>query len=263
FCDGILYNKDMTVLIKYLMTKKTAEFIIPDSVISIGGSAFSVCTSLTSITIPDSVTSIGECAFYNCRSLTSITIPNSVTSIGKEAFRYCEKLESITIPDSIKSIGKSAFSDGTKIIVCKGNARIPFILNNKSCSYDYEQVLNKIIVSDINDCQQYFSRLSFRYKIAVAMSVISAYPHETYYSDYLKSSVKNVVRFLIDEENIESLYRFLDFGFVTENNIDSFISYAVEHTQNGGSAEPQLVLARYKNDNFGCQGADEIDKFML
>ena len=39
---------------------------------SIGESAFSNCTSLTSVTIPDSVTSIGGDAFYNCTSLTDV-----------------------------------------------------------------------------------------------------------------------------------------------------------------------------------------------
>ena len=86
---------------------------IPDSVTSIGDSAFSGCTGLTSITIPDSVTSIGDCAFYGCTGLTSITIPNSVTSIGDSAFYDCTGLTSITIPDSITSIGDAAFSGCT------------------------------------------------------------------------------------------------------------------------------------------------------
>ena len=46
-------------------------------------------------TIPNSVTSIGSSAFYNCSGLTSITIPNSVTSIGDQAFRGCSGLTSI------------------------------------------------------------------------------------------------------------------------------------------------------------------------
>ena len=83
--------------------------VIPDSVTSIGNSAFYSCDSLTSVTIPDSVTSIGERAFYECRSLMSVTIGDSVTSIGKYAFYNCTSLTSLIIPNSVKSIGKRAF----------------------------------------------------------------------------------------------------------------------------------------------------------
>ena len=37
--------------------------------------------------IPNSVTSIGSSAFSHCIGLTSVTIPNSVTNIGVSAFR--------------------------------------------------------------------------------------------------------------------------------------------------------------------------------
>ena len=53
---------------------------------SIENSAFSGCSSLTSIAIPDSVISIGEQAFADCESLASVTIPNSVTTISSTTF---------------------------------------------------------------------------------------------------------------------------------------------------------------------------------
>ena len=83
---------------------------IPDSVTSIGDSAFWYCDSLTSVTIPDSVTSIGDSAFWYCDSLTSVTIPDSVTSIGDYAFTGCDSLTSVMIPDSVTSIGYHAFA---------------------------------------------------------------------------------------------------------------------------------------------------------
>ena len=86
------------------------EYTIPDSVTSIGYSAFEGCDSLTSVTIPNSVTTIGERAFYDCRSLKSVTIPDSVTTIGEEVFCACISLKSVTIPDSVTMIGDAAFN---------------------------------------------------------------------------------------------------------------------------------------------------------
>ena len=85
------------------------KYDIPSWVTSIGGSAFSGCSFLTSISIPSSVTSIGGSAFRDCNSLTSINIPSSVTSIGGDAFSGCSSLTSINISSSVTSIGAEAF----------------------------------------------------------------------------------------------------------------------------------------------------------
>ncbi|WP_400233890.1 leucine-rich repeat domain-containing protein [Methanomethylophilus alvi] len=107
--DGVLFSKDMKMLVQCLAGKSDDSYIIPDSVTSIGGGAFSGCSSLVSVTIPDSVTSIGQSAFFGCFSLVSVTIPDSVTSIGQFAFYECSSLASVTIPDSVTSIGSDAF----------------------------------------------------------------------------------------------------------------------------------------------------------
>ena len=84
--------------------------VIPPSVTSIRGWAFSGCCNLTSITIPKSVTSIGDAVFQHCSNLTTITLPEGVTSIGYDAFSGCSSLTSATIPESVTSIGRCAFS---------------------------------------------------------------------------------------------------------------------------------------------------------
>ena len=107
--NGVLYNKDKTELLCCPAGNKRTAFSIPDSVTSIGDSAFAYCENLTSISIPDSVKSIGLYVFWYCTNLTSITIPDSVTSIERGTFEGCTSLTSVTIPDSITSIGREAF----------------------------------------------------------------------------------------------------------------------------------------------------------
>ncbi len=113
--DGVLFNKDQTILIQY-PCKKSGSYSIPQSVTAIGEAAFSYCTELTGITLPDGLTSIGDEAFYQCEGLAGITLPDSLTFIGYAAFYDCTRLTgSIVIPDGVTSIESSAFSNCTEL----------------------------------------------------------------------------------------------------------------------------------------------------
>ena len=75
------------------------SIILPDSLASIGGSAFIGCSPLQSIVPPPLITSVEEDTFSNCSSRESITMSSSVTYIGHHAFYGCSSLTSISIPD--------------------------------------------------------------------------------------------------------------------------------------------------------------------
>ncbi len=116
--DGILAIDDQAF---YGQTGLTG-IAIPDSVKTIGYSAFCECSSLKKITIGKNVKTIDPYAFYHCTSLAEITLPNSVKTIGEEAFSGCKNLKSATIGSGLGTIAEKLFQNCrnlTKLILCK------------------------------------------------------------------------------------------------------------------------------------------------
>lgn len=116
-----------------------SSVFIPATVRSIGDSAFSYCSALTTVTfaedsqlksigsnaflgseytyprfkeikIPDSVETIGNGAFYYCQKLEKITLPSALQTLSPVTFYGCDALFEVTFPTSLKTIGTGAFS---------------------------------------------------------------------------------------------------------------------------------------------------------
>lgn len=132
FCsnNGVLFNKDSTIIIQYPAGKVEKEYVIPNSVTTIGREAFCYNVNLNSIDIPDSVIEIWNAAFSNCSGLSSVIIPNSVCLIGDRAFRSCSGISSISIPNNVTSIGEGAFSDCSNLISIEIGNSLSFIGKN-------------------------------------------------------------------------------------------------------------------------------------
>ena len=142
--DGVLYNKDITTLIRcpekkqsitipstvttidksaFEQCKELTTISIPENVTTINDYAFAVCSSIGSFTIPSSIQRIAPYAFYNCVGLKSVYLSDSVNYIGNSAFAYCYSLASITIPNNVRNIERSTFTNCSKLNSIKlGNA---------------------------------------------------------------------------------------------------------------------------------------------
>ena len=100
--DGVLFNKDMTWILRYPAAKQGHVYTIPESVIGIEWSAFAY-SSLESIRIPESVKSIMPHAFSCCEHLLSINLPKNFQTVT-----------GIDTPiDKVDDIASDIFSDGT------------------------------------------------------------------------------------------------------------------------------------------------------
>lgn len=112
--EGVLYNKAKTTLIQCPPAGKTGEFLIPDSVIVIGFSAFCGCDGLTEVVFPSS-TAISGISFEEHTGLNRVDILSGVTEIGESAFEDCTGLRKIIIPDSVSEMGTYAFYGCTNL----------------------------------------------------------------------------------------------------------------------------------------------------
>lgn len=156
--DGVLYNKEVSLLLEYPILKETENFAIPDTVTRIADYAFDINFFMRTLYIPKSVKEVGTDQFGLLRQIEEYiveegselfmtdngallskdgktfyaypvlnkaeeyTIPNSVQNIEFRAFTEAWRLKKLYVPEGIQSIGMSAFENmnGTEIYLPEG-----------------------------------------------------------------------------------------------------------------------------------------------
>jgi len=93
--DGVLFNKDGTILIKYPCGKDTEDVAIPNNVQKIEDRAFKNCKYIRSVKVSENVKSIAGNAFWGCVNLEKVIMFPSVEKIEKSAFDNCPCLKEI------------------------------------------------------------------------------------------------------------------------------------------------------------------------
>ena len=106
--DGVLFNKDKTILYHYPNLKEGEKYIVPSTVATIDTMAFPNMY-LKELEMSDNVTRIELAAFYSMPALEKIQLSNSIKEIPHYAFMNSDVLETIVIPEGVESIGVGAF----------------------------------------------------------------------------------------------------------------------------------------------------------
>ena len=165
--NGVLYNKDKTLLI-FVPDRNVSDYVIPESVSTIGYGAFMNCTSLSAISIPYGVTSIESYAFSGCSRLKNVIISGSVTDIAWNAFDDCDYLVNFDISEDNPSYtgidGIIYNKDKTVIYNCatgkSGSIVIPYGVKKIEFGafYNCDKITDIIILKGITDiCDSAFT----------------------------------------------------------------------------------------------------------
>lgn len=138
--DGILYNYNKTMLVKYPSAKEGTIFTIPETVTSIDAYAMEDCTNIEELTISENVSSIGNRAFGYCYNLkvvnynaVSCSTPTSINLLttSNVPFRSCNMIEKVIIGDNVNSIPKYLFYNNSSIseVIISDNSNLELIEN--------------------------------------------------------------------------------------------------------------------------------------
>lgn len=107
--DGVLYNKNKTIIYRYPVYKTNKRYYAETKLEAIGDKAFYGC-EIEIVELYHGVKTIGNMAFYECAKLQEIELPDSLVLLGTKAFYGCKKLTSLQLSDEVTVIPYSAFS---------------------------------------------------------------------------------------------------------------------------------------------------------
>lgn len=140
--DGVLFNKDKSILISYPNAREESSYVVPDGVKEIGEYAFSF-SEIKQVKLPEGLEKVGEYAFYSSE-LYNIDLPSSLKEIGDYAFNsYLNNIKTVVVPANVEKIGDSSF-DCDVIAILNPDCEIEYIYSyimivgyNGSTAEDY------------------------------------------------------------------------------------------------------------------------------
>ena len=150
--NGIVFSKDGKEIVCYPAAKTGTSYTVPDTVTTIGMSAFANCSNLKSVNLPETIETIKASGFYGCKNLSKLIVPNGVTGIGQYAFVGCENLKVLSIPDSVTYIASAAFNNCNNLtIYCKSGSYAEKYAKEKNIPYEIIKLSNIEVIESADN----------------------------------------------------------------------------------------------------------------
>lgn len=124
--DGVLFNYDVTTLLKYPQAKVSLVYSVPSTVTKVNEKAFRNVLHIFKLNLSSSLTTIEDYAFSGCKNLSEINFNDKLEFIGFEAFRDCENVQKFILPKSIHTIEEGALRKMIRLV----ELTLPYIAND-------------------------------------------------------------------------------------------------------------------------------------
>lgn len=255
--NGILYNKDKTTLLFCPMNKNT-DITIPNGVTEIYDFAFSNC-SCSSLTLPESLVTIGNSAFMGARGLTQIIIPDNVTKIKSRAFVGCANIKNIIWSNSIETIEESCFQYCSNLQSIENTENVKYVKSGAFENCSSLLTINLENVISIDDNAFYYCQSLSSITLSDVISTIGSYAF--YYSNLTTITIPESIESIDGNTfsgctKLEQIY----LKSSTPPTMTNYISNGSLH-ENFIFYVPTSSVAAYKNAEKWSNYADHIVGF--
>lgn len=166
--NGVLYDYNISKLIKYPCNMKNPSYRCPNSLVIIGKYAFENSINLVLITFNEYLRNIESRAFYNSQSIEKIEINGEYIEIDEEAFSNMLHLKNVKLNSShTKLIGNKHFSNSYKL----NNVEVKHVEEiSPNC---FENNISLFKISLPKDVKQINSKAFYRCKLLREISIPS------------------------------------------------------------------------------------------
>lgn len=119
--DGVLYSKDLSVLLCYPKCNTQIKFEIPDGVEEVYESAFMNSMFLKSVVLPNSLKFLRQRGFSHCEFLEEVSWSKKLEIIERDVF-YSTSISKAILPVTLRELYGYAFDSFTTMeIYCRGD----------------------------------------------------------------------------------------------------------------------------------------------
>lgn len=205
---------------KIMVSARTLKEVnVPDTVETIGNSAFSGCQILENFYCPSSITSIDNYAFNGCTLLSNINIPDNLEHLGSYAFANCISLEEITIPATLTNSESYPFSkSGIKKVTFENGATYV----NENLFYDAHLLETVIMPDTVTEIGSQAFRHCFKLKSVKLPENLEKIGSYAFYDTRLES--------ISLPQSVGSIYA-SSIGYYNGMKVDNFTIYGYADTE--------------------------------